>query len=139
MSSEYKKEIDELQKEKDQLAKTLGKVTVERNWAVKKLKSLDLLSKKSLIDTQAQELSLSKQSNILGISRTSLYYKPKPMSAYNLQILNAMDEIYTDNPEYGYRYIIKGLLTMALPSVKIEFLNICVCLVLKLCVKSPKT
>ena len=110
MSSEYKKEIDELQKENDQLAKTLGKVTVERDWAVGKLSSLDLLSKKSLIDTQAQELSLSKQCNILGISRASLYYKPKPMSAYNLQILNAMDQIYTDNSEYGYRYIHQELI-----------------------------
>jgi len=110
MSSEYKKEIDELERQNDQLAKTLGKVTVERDWAVKKLESLDLLSKKSLIDTQAQELSLSKQCNILGISRASLYYKPKPMSAYNLQILHAMDQIYTDNSEYGYRYIHQELL-----------------------------
>lgn len=110
MSSEYKKEIDELERQNDQLAKTLGKVTVERDWAVGKLSSLDLLSKKSLIDTQAQELSLSKQCNILGISRASLYYKPKPMSTYNLQILNAIDQIYTDNSEYGYRYIHKELI-----------------------------
>lgn len=110
MSSEYKKEIDELERQNDQLAKTLGKVTVERDWAVGKLSSLDLLSKKSLIDTQAQELSLSKQCNILGISRASLYYKPKPMSTYNLQILNAMDQIYTDNSEYGYRYIHQELM-----------------------------
>lgn len=105
MSSEYKKEIDELQKENDQLAKTLGKVTVERDWAVGKLSSLDLLNKKSLIDTQAKTISLSKQCSILDISRATLYYKPKPLSHSNIQILNAMDEIYTDNPEYGYRQI----------------------------------
>jgi len=91
MSSEYKKEIDELRENNDKLAKALGNTTIERDWAVKKLKSLDLLNKKSLIDTQAQELSLSKQCNILGINRALLYYKPKPISTYNLQILNAMD------------------------------------------------
>ena len=32
------------------------------------------------------------------------------MSEINHSILNAMDEIYTDNPEYGYRYIHKQLL-----------------------------
>lgn len=110
MSSEYKKEIDELGRQNDQLAKTLGKVTVERDWAVGKLGSLDLLSKKSLVDIQAQSISLSKQCAILGVSRATLYYKQKPVSEKNIQILNAMDEIYTDNPEYGYRYIHQELL-----------------------------
>ena len=32
------------------------------------------------------------------------------MSNINLQILNSIDEIYTDNPEYGYRYIHQQLL-----------------------------
>ena len=110
MSSEYKKEIQELQATNDKLAKALGNTTIERDWAVKKLESLDLLSKKSLIDVQAQDLSLSKQCDLVGVSRASLYYKSKPISAINLQILNAMDEIYTDNPDYGYRYIHKQLI-----------------------------
>lgn len=110
MSSEYKKEIEELQATNDKLAKALGNTTIERDWAVKKLESLDLLSKKSLIDVQAQDLSLSKQCKLIGVSRNCLYYKPKPISALNLQILNAMDEIYTDNPDYGYRYIHKQLI-----------------------------
>ncbi|HRF56421.1 MAG TPA: transposase, partial [Campylobacterales bacterium] len=113
----YKDEIEELKESNDKLAKALGNTTIERDWAVGKLKSLDLLSKKSLIDSQAQDLSLScskaefrskartKQCKLLKVSRSSLYYKPKPMSEINHSILNAMDEIYTDNPEYGYRYI----------------------------------
>ena len=32
------------------------------------------------------------------------------MSGYNLSILNKIDEIYTENPEYGYRYIYRQLL-----------------------------
>ena len=32
------------------------------------------------------------------------------MSEYNLNILNKIDEIYTDNPVYGYRYIHRQLL-----------------------------
>ena len=110
MSSEYKKEIQELQSNNDKLAKALGNTTIERDWAVGKLKSLDLLNKKSLIDSQAQTISLSRQCKLIGVSRSSLYYKPKPMSEINHSILNAMDEIYTDNPEYGYRYIHKQLL-----------------------------
>jgi hypothetical protein len=36
MVSEYKKELEELKSQNDQLAKTLGKVTIERNFAVEK-------------------------------------------------------------------------------------------------------
>jgi putative transposase len=46
----------------------------------------------------------------MGYSRSTLYYKPVPMSDTNLKILNRMDEIYTDNPEYGYRMIHQHLL-----------------------------
>jgi len=115
----YKDEIEELKESNDKLAKALGNTTIERDWAVKKLEirgphkafsfmgcsCLDLLSKKSLIDSKAQDLPLSKQCKLIGVSRSSLYHKPKPMSEINLSILNAMDKIYTDNPEYGYRYI----------------------------------
>ena len=39
---EYKDKIKELEKKVDKYAKTVGKITVERDWAVGKLKSLDL-------------------------------------------------------------------------------------------------
>ena len=42
--SEYKSEIKELKVENDELAKALGKATVERDWAVGKLNSLDILT-----------------------------------------------------------------------------------------------
>ena len=40
--SVYKDEIQTLKHQNDELAKALGKTTVERDWAVGKLKSLDL-------------------------------------------------------------------------------------------------
>ena len=43
--SEYKKEIEELKEQNDELAKALGKSTIERDWAVGKLSSLDILSR----------------------------------------------------------------------------------------------
>ena len=42
----YKEEIEGLKEENDALAKKLGKTTIERDWAVEKLKSLDLFNKK---------------------------------------------------------------------------------------------
>ena len=43
--SEYKSEIKELKAENDELAKALGKATVERDWAVGKLSSLYIAKK----------------------------------------------------------------------------------------------
>jgi len=108
--SEYKDQIDELKNQNDELAKALGKATVEREWAVGKLGSLDLSNKKSLVAPKLDILSKTRQCELLKISRSAIYYKTGVVSAYNLSILNKIDEIYTDNPEYGYRYIHKQLL-----------------------------
>jgi putative transposase len=108
--SEYKEQIKKLKGENDELAKALGKTTVERDWAVGKLGSLDLSNKKSLVDPKLSKLSKTRQCELLQISRSVVYYKAKVMSLYNLNILNRIDEIYTDNPDYGYRYIHRQLL-----------------------------
>jgi len=78
---EYKDQIKELEKKVDKYAKTVGKLTVERDWAVGKLKSLDLSTKRAMVDLQAanntQMLpSPSKQHQMLGISRSYNYYTP---------------------------------------------------------------
>lgn len=108
--SEYKEQINKLKGENDELAKALGKTTVERDWAVGKLNSLDLLNKKSLVESKLKIISKARQCELLEVSRSSAYYKARVMSTYNLSILNKIDEIYTENPEYGYRYIYKQLL-----------------------------
>lgn len=108
--SEYKSQINELESQNDELARALGKATVERDWAVGKLNSLDILKRKSLIDSKLKKLPKARQCELLGISRSGTYYKAKVMSLYNLNILNRMDEIYTENSDYGYRYIHQQLL-----------------------------
>ena len=108
--SEYKEQINKLKGENDELAKALGKTTVERDWAVGKLGSLDLSNRKSLVKSKLTIVPKARQCELLGISRSALYYKARVMSGYNLSILNKIDEIYTESPEYGYRYIYKQLL-----------------------------
>ena len=108
-AKENKKRIEKLKEENDALAKALGKTTVERDWAVEKLKSLDLSDKKDLVDSKLS-ISKTRQTELLGISRSILYYKPKPFSNTLLKILNRIDEIYVDNPEYGYRMIYQQLI-----------------------------
>lgn len=108
--SEYQEQISDLKEQNDELAKALGKATVERDWAVGKLKSLDLSNRKSLVQSKLDQLPKTRQCELLDISRSTTYYKVKPLSVDKLSILNRIDEIYTDNPEFGYRYIYHQLL-----------------------------
>ena len=96
--SEYKEQINKLKDQNDELAKALGKATVERDWAVGKLNSLDLSNKKSLIESKLNIVPKARQCELLAISRSSVYYKARVISDYNLGILNKIDEIYRSNP-----------------------------------------
>lgn len=78
--SEYQEQINHLQEQNDELAKALGKITVERDWAVGKLKSLDLSNKKSLVHSKLNQLPKSRQCELLKISRSTAYYKSQEMS-----------------------------------------------------------
>jgi putative transposase len=48
-------------------------------------------------------LSVSRQCVLLGVSRSSLYYRPRPESAAELDLLKRLDRIFTDHPVYGSR------------------------------------
>jgi len=61
---EYKEQIKEFEKKVDKYAKTVGKLTVERDWAVGKLRSLDLSTKRRLVQADNNEtLSNAKNTN----------------------------------------------------------------------------
>ena len=109
-AKENKENMEKLTQENDALAKALGRTTVERDWAVGKLKSLDVSDKKDLVDSKLTTLSMTRQTKLLEINRSTLYYKPVPFSNNNLKILSQIDEIYVDNPDYGYRMIHRQLI-----------------------------
>ena len=59
--------------------------------------------KKSLIDKNHKKLSVLRQCELLGLNRSSYYYKPKGLGAEDYGIMKKMDEIFTDHPYYGTR------------------------------------
>ncbi len=50
-----------------------------------------------------KKISITRQAELLTINRTSLYYKPVPISDEELYIKRIIDELYTSHPELGYR------------------------------------
>jgi putative transposase len=62
----------------------------------------------SFIEKGNAAISLGRQVELLGISRSSLYYKPV-VDAYNLKLMKLLDEQYTKTPFYGSRKFAKWL------------------------------
>lgn len=113
---EYKKEIEDLQKDKDLIAKKLGETIVEKEFLEGKLESLvSSKSRRSMIDSKLQ-ISLNKQCKLLNISKSSLYYQPvkKFSSEGELELLNAINDIYSEFPYYGTRRIVTALQNMGI-------------------------
>jgi hypothetical protein len=48
-------------------------------------------------------LSVIRQCALLGIARSSFYYRPRPESPEELELLKRLDRIFTDHPVYGSR------------------------------------
>lgn len=74
---EYKDEIAKKEHEIEVLQKTVGKITVERDWLEGKLVSLGSSDCTDLIDSKLETVSLSRQCELLKVNRSSLYYEPK--------------------------------------------------------------
>jgi putative transposase len=60
--------------------------------------------RKAMID-RSHTLSLARQAEELGISRSSLYYDPQPVSAADLAIMRRMDELHLEFPFAGSRML----------------------------------
>ncbi len=57
-----------------------------------------------MIDRE-HKLSLSRQSQILGLCRASLYYEAVPISGQDMELMRLIDEIHLKYPFYGIRRV----------------------------------
>jgi putative transposase len=58
-----------------------------------------------MIERNHPSLSLSRQADLLGVSRSGLYTSPVEIGIEDKDLMNIIDRIYTDCPYYGYRRI----------------------------------
>jgi putative transposase len=57
-----------------------------------------------MIDRESK-LSIGQQAHLLGISRGSVYYLPKPLSARDLDIMKRLDRLHLNHPFMGARQL----------------------------------
>ena len=111
---EYKEELIKSQEQNERLTALVGKVTVEKEWLAKKLKSLGSSNLKKLIDlkpvtSNSSSLSINHQCQLLGINRSGLYYKPRVNHAKQT-IKNHITEVFEQIPIYGEKKVHEQLL-----------------------------
>jgi len=59
--------------------------------------------KREEIEPMNFEIPISRQCELLDLSRPSLYYKPEGKDEDNLRLMRMIDEEYTRHPFYGAR------------------------------------
>ena len=60
--------------------------------------------RRELVDRQHWFLSIVRQGALLGVSRSSLYYRAKETSQQDLSLMREMDRQYLETPFYGSRW-----------------------------------
>jgi putative transposase len=63
-----------------------------------------------LIEADHSKLSVRRQCELLGLSRSSLYYQGVPESRENLRLMRLLDQEYTAHPFLGSRRLTKWLI-----------------------------
>ncbi len=107
---EYKDEVAKLKVEVDEYAKKVGQLTLEKDWAVGKLSSLDSSFKKELIDTSSNKtISVIKQCKLIKFNRSNLFYIPM-INPIKQTIKNEIVKIFEEIPCYGYLKVHQELL-----------------------------
>ncbi len=56
-----------------------------------------------MVEPDNKQISVLRQCQLLGLNRTSIYYRERPQSAEDGELMRLIDEQYTMTPFYGYR------------------------------------
>lgn len=68
-----------------------------------------------MVEPDNQKISVSRQCELLGLNRTGLYYRERPESARDGELMRLIDEQYTLTPFYGYRRMTVHLQKLGFP------------------------
>jgi len=86
----------------DQLYQQIGQLKVELDWLKKKL-DLSVDQARQLIDFGHGEIPISRQCELLGLPRSSLYYRSRGDDSEDRILMRLIDDQYTRTPFYGPR------------------------------------
>lgn len=91
----------------EELCREIGQLNVELDWLKKNL-DLEVKEKVLLIERQSRALSVKRQVEFSGVTRSRMYYEPRT-DPYDLELMHLTDEQYTKTPFYGSRRMREAL------------------------------
>jgi putative transposase len=59
--------------------------------------------KRSFVEPENERISIVRQCELLGLNRSSIYYRGRPESIEDAELMRLIDARYTQTPFYGYR------------------------------------
>ncbi|MDT6941018.1 IS3 family transposase [Brucella pseudogrignonensis] len=86
----------------------IGELTLENDFLGRSARQGGIAGRKEMID-RAHKLSVARQAKLLGFSRSSVYYSPRPVSDGDLALMRRIDELHLEYPFAGSR-MLQGLL-----------------------------
>ncbi|MEW9616246.1 IS3 family transposase [Shinella sp. S4-D37] len=86
----------------------IGELTQENGFFIRCARQGGIAGRKEMIDRE-HKLSVVRQAKLLGFSRGSVYYLPRPVSDGDLALMRRIDELHLDYPFAGSR-MLQGLL-----------------------------
>ena len=133
------KDKEEGQAKEAELFQQIGRLQMELEWLKKSLSCSDAHELRKLVDHDHPELSVSRQCALLGLPRSTLYYRPTPVPASTLQIMARIDALYLEDPCSGSRRMVDYLAREGIPISRDRVRNLMRRMGLRAIYQKPRT
>ena len=100
---------------------------------------MSLAQRRGIVDREHPSLSTARQCALLGVARSSLYYRPREAFGENLALMQAMDRQYLDTPFYGSRRMKVWLAREGIPVSRKRVQRLMRVMGLRAIYRSPRT
>ena len=111
----------------------------ELEWLKKSLSGCDAHALRQLVDYDHPELSVTRQCELLGLPRSTLYYKPVRVRESTLRIMARIDALYLEDPCSGSRRIVDYLAREGIPISRDRVRNLMRRMGLRAIYQQPRT
>ena len=105
----------------------------------KSLSCSDARDLRKLVDHEYPDLSVSRQRALLGLPRSTLYYRPTPVRESTLRIMARIDALYLEDPCSGSRRMVDYLAREGIPISRDRVRNLMRCMGLRAIYRKPRT
>ena len=85
------------------LYQEIGQLKVGAGFLGGEVRSMSPARRREMVDRKHPKLSIVRQCALLGVSRSSLYYRPRAASEEDLSLMGEIDRQYLETPFYGSR------------------------------------